>query len=165
MANTHVRCGCANRRLVELDGLRLDGELLWRRLKWRVRDLLAGWVHHAASARGSRGCACIHEHEGRRGVDENRRRRWYRIFALGLDKSRLQRYDVIAQLVVFTLDLLVAFLHRSEVPDLLLEFLDVSLLTLPKSPLSGSVLSCAFRRGQFSFPSSARFRLLGLLGT
>ena len=58
-----------------------------------------------------------------------------RVFALGLDESRLEVDDVLAQRIIFGLDRLVIVLQRVQLPHLLLELLDVSFLALSKGSL------------------------------
>jgi hypothetical protein len=62
-------------------------------------------------------------------------RRGLRVVALGLDETRLQVDDVLAQRVVLGLDGLVVVLEGVQLPHLLLELLDVSFLALAKGTL------------------------------
>ena len=63
-----------------------------------------------------------------------------RIVALGLDESRLQVDDVVAQLVVFGLDGFVVLVQQVVVPYLLFELFDVPFFALPEGPLYSQML-------------------------
>ena len=63
-----------------------------------------------------------------------------RVFALGLDEARLQMDYVLAQRVVLRLDGLVIVLQRMQLPNLLLELLNVSLFTLSKCSLRVGIM-------------------------
>lgn len=56
--------------------------------------------------------------------------------ALGLEQSRLQVDDVVAQLVVFGLQGLIQLTQLLELLDLILELLDVLLLALAEGALA-----------------------------
>lgn len=62
-------------------------------------------------------------------------RRWLRILTLRLDEARLEIDDIVAELIIFCLDSLVALLERVVVTDLLLELLDVALFALAEGAL------------------------------
>ncbi len=61
------------------------------------------------------------------------------VFALGLDESGLEVDNIFAQRVVLRLYRLVIVLQGVELPNLLLELLDVSFLALSKGSLSQGV--------------------------
>jgi len=60
---------------------------------------------------------------------------WLRVLALRLDQTRLEMDDVFPQLVILRLDCLVVVLQRMQFSDLLLEFLDISFLSLSECSL------------------------------
>jgi hypothetical protein len=64
-------------------------------------------------------------------------RRWY--LALGLEQTRLEIDDVVAQLVVLRLERLVELEELLELLDLVLELLDILLLALTEGALWMSV--------------------------
>lgn len=60
---------------------------------------------------------------------------WLWVFALGFNQTGLEADDVVAQLVVFFLDDLVAFAQAGVVLDLCFQLFDMSLFPLPKGTL------------------------------
>lgn len=66
---------------------------------------------------------------------------WLRVLALGLDEPGLEVDDVLAQRIVLCLDSLVVILQIVQIPDLLLELLDISFLALTKGTLLAGYVS------------------------
>ena len=60
---------------------------------------------------------------------------WLRVLALRLDQTRLEMDDVFPQRIILRLNCLVVVLQRMQFSDLLLEFLDVSFLSLSECSL------------------------------
>jgi hypothetical protein len=111
---------------------------------------------------------------------DTRWRRWY--LALGLEQTRLEIDDVVAQLVVLRLQRLVELEELLELLDLVLELLDVLFFTLTEGALwrsvqfrggarhtylGGAVLCGTLRGGQLSASlraSLARVAVVGVNG-
>ena len=62
-------------------------------------------------------------------------RRGLREFAMRLDEARLEMNDIFAQRVILRLNRLVVILQRMQLPNLLLEFLDISFFALSEGTL------------------------------
>jgi hypothetical protein len=60
---------------------------------------------------------------------------WLGVFALGIDETGLEADNIVAQLIIFLLDNLIAFGQTGVVLDLSLQLFDVSFFALSKRTL------------------------------